>query len=113
MLDLVQQASSAALGRTNGPQAEEEELVEVMGCLSDLRMFAKKGESLCDDNFISSRAERGAALESPVTKPSVPSSNLTSNQAELLFLRAVSAVSVHRKRALTQQQIREILDKSG
>ena len=43
MQDLVQQASSAALGREESVAGNEEDMVELMGCLSELREFADQG----------------------------------------------------------------------
>ena len=43
MQDLVHQASSAALGRDDSVAGNEEDMVELMGCLSELRNFATQG----------------------------------------------------------------------
>ena len=64
-------------------------MVELMACLSDLREFAVQGEIKTG-----ARKEVGGC----------ESSQVSAAQAELLFLRAVSAVSIHRKSALTMQQ---------
>ena len=43
MQDLVQHASSAALGRDASVAGNEENMVELMGCLPELREFAAQG----------------------------------------------------------------------
>ena len=42
--NLLQQASAAAQGRAVGAEAEEQDMVEVMGCLVHLREFAGENE---------------------------------------------------------------------
>ena len=61
-----------------------------MVCLSELRMFAAEG----------SRTQG----EVSSVGGAVQIREVTPEQAELLFLRAVSAASIHRRRALTQLQ---------
>ena len=86
--NLISAATEAAVGA--GMEREEEEMVELLGCLSELRMFAAEG---CrTQNEVRSV---GGEVKSRIMTP---------EQSELLFLRAVSAVSIHRRKALTQLQ---------
>ena len=92
--NLLQQASTAAQGRAVGAEAEEQDMVEVMGCLVHLREFAgEKEEAMPSQQDHNNHVVGADSTES-----------LTAKQAELLFIRAVLAVSVHRKRALTKPQ---------
>ena len=111
MQDLVQQASSAALGREDSAAGNGEDMVELMGCLSELREFATHGANstgpcrtvgLSKDVVIQLVA--GESEVKQEKSPGTAAPKVTSEQAELLFLRAVTAASVHRRKALTLQQ---------
>ena len=111
MQDLVQQASSAALGRDDSVAGNEEAMVELMGCLSELREFAAQGANGVVPG-VTVVQNKGAVIQLVVgagelkqeTASGKTAPTVSPEQAELLFLRAVTATSVHRRTALTQQQ---------
>ena len=74
--NLIQHASTAAHGRAVGAEAEEQDMVEVMGCLVHLREFA--GEH---DDARPSQQVQGCKVVGADATPSP-----TAEQAELLFI---------------------------
>ena len=113
MQDLVQHASSAALGREDSVAGNEEDMVELMGCLSELREFAVQGangvmsgvtvmQDKGAETAVQGEAGAGELNKETASDTTVPV--VTPEQAELLFLTAVTAASVHIRTALTQQQ---------
>ena len=82
-----------------------------MGCMSELSEFATHGANstgpcrtvgLSEEMVIQLVAGEGEVQQEKVTSTAAP--NVTSEQAELLFLRAVTAASVQRRKDLTHQQ---------
>ena len=104
MQDLVQQASSAALGRDGSVAGNEEDMVELMGCLSELREFAAQGANGVKSAVTVVQGAVGAGELRQASASATAAPAVSPEQAELLFLRAATAASVHRRAALTQQQ---------
>ena len=82
MLDLVQQASSAALGRAHWIRSKEEDLVELMACLLDLRAFAVEGAAKVVEDTHHSKTSKNDFQMTSMSQPGRASFSANSFSSE-------------------------------